>query len=323
MSMERSASMWPCSSSRAAVGVALLGLALRAAADTTVIDAPSLGVDPSLSVAAELVQQAVAYEHGEGVQKDPLRAASLYCDAARAGNVDAQFALGWMYANGRGVARDDAVARTLFELAARGGHEQAKTMLAHVGPAAGPLPPCAHPATAAPAVLPSADFDIAIEAEDPFAELPDWKRKIADVVRELAPRYTVDPQLALAVIAVESNFERLARSEKDARGLMQLIPDTATRFNVRDSYNVRDNVRGGLAYLRYLLAYYQGNVRLAAAAYNAGEKAVDRHGGIPPFAETQNYVRRIQRLFQRELHPYDARYADPSPILPVVKPGGS
>ena len=150
--------------------------------------------------------------------------------------------------------------------------------------------------------------------------MPRWKQKIADVVVKLAARYAVNPRLALAVIAVESNFEPMARSQKDARGLMQLIPETATRFKVRDAYNINDNVRGGLAYLRWLLAYYRGQVQLAAAAYNAGEAAVDRYRGIPPYSETRDYVQRIQRLFGQDQHPYDARIADPSPILSAAAP---
>jgi hypothetical protein len=219
--------------------------------------------------------------------------------------------------------RDDTIARAFFALAAASGHVQAQRMLDHVGPDSGPLPECMRPPEPDDAALPSAEFAITVDDVDPFAGMPAWKQKIAEVVKDLAPRYSVDPRLALAFIAVESNFETTARSDKDARGLMQLIPETATRFNVRDSYNVKDNVRGGLAYLRWLLAYYQGDVRLAAAAYNAGEKAVDRHGGIPPYAETRDYVRRIQRLFRRDSHPYDARFADPSPMLTAGKHAGS
>ena len=96
---------------------------------------------------------------------------------------------------------------------------------------------------------------------------------------------------------------------------MQLIPQTAARFNVRNPFNVTDNVRGGLAYLRWLLAYYQGKVALAAAAYNAGEAAVDRYRGVPPYPETRDYVKRVLRLFPRESHPYDEGVVAPSPIF--------
>jgi soluble lytic murein transglycosylase-like protein len=102
---------------------------------------------------------------------------------------------------------------------------------------------------------------------------------------------------------------------KNAQGLMQLVPETAARFNVRNPFDARDNVRGGLAYLRFLLAYYEGRVALVAAAYNAGEAAVDRYRGVPPYAETRDYVRRVLRLYRSERHAYDARVAAPSPIL--------
>src|SRR5690606_23089274 len=139
----------------------------------------------------------------------------------------------WMYANGRGVARDDLVASALFALAAAGGHAYAQRALAFVGSEAGPLPDCMRPPDPPPGLPPSAEFEIALDDPDPFAALPPWKQKIAEVVAELAPRYAVNPRLALAVIAVESNFEPTARSEKDARGVMQLIPETAARFNVK------------------------------------------------------------------------------------------
>ena len=297
-----------------------LGVGALASTGWAIADGTGFDERPAESLpGASIVAQATAYEHGEGVTKDPLKAALLYCQAARGGDADAQFALGWMYANGRGVVRDDTVASALFSMAARSGHPQAQRMLGLVGREMGPLPECMRPPAPITDELPAADFPITVESDDPFAGLPAWKQKIAEVVKELAPRYSVEPRLALAFIAVESNFDHTARSVKDARGLMQLIPETAARFNVRDSYNIDDNVRGGLAYLRWLLAYYQGNVTLAAAAYNAGEKAVDNYRGVPPYAETRDYVRRIQRLFRREVHPYDARFADPSPILSASK----
>ncbi len=95
---------------------------------------------------------------------------------------------------------------------------------------------------------------------------------------------------------------------------MQLLPETAARFNVRNPFDMRDNVRGGLAYLRWLLAYYRGEVTLAAAAYNAGEKAVDRYRGVPPYPETRDYVKRVVQLFRSDYHPYDPNLVAPSVV---------
>ncbi len=283
---------------------------------------PGSASSASTRTTADVIAEARAYEHGEGVAQDRIKAAFLYCSAARDGDPEAQYSLGWMIANGRGIARDDAVASSLFALAAAAGHTQARRALTFVGSEQGPLPECMRPREQPSGIPLTAQFEITVDDPDPFADLPAWKQKIADVVVELAPRYSVNPRLALAVIAVESNFQPTARSAKDARGLMQLIPQTAARFNVRDAYNVKDNVRGGLAYLRWLLAYYRGQVSLATAAYNAGEGAVDKHRGIPPYPETRDYVRRIQRLFSQDLHPYDARIVDPSPIVAPVRPRG-
>jgi soluble lytic murein transglycosylase-like protein len=269
-----------------------------------------------------LVQQAIALEHGEGVPKDQKQAAALYCVAARDGDAEALFGLGWMYANGRGVARDDATAAALFAHAAAAGHEHARRMLERVGSEPGLLPPCMDaPATqdalAADALSPDAS---AVEPyADPFAALSPRKQKIIEIARNLAPRFEIEPALALAVIATESNFEPDARSPKDARGLMQLIPETAARFNVRNAYDVHDNMRGGLAYLRWLLSYYRGEVALVAAAYNAGEGTVDRYGGVPPFPETRDYVRRVLRLFHRSWHPYDPALVTPSKVADTVR----
>jgi soluble lytic murein transglycosylase-like protein len=253
------------------------------------------------------------------VPKDSRAAVALYCEAARSGDADAAYGLGWMYANGRGVARDDAAAAALFALAAQGGHEQARNLVAAIGGEPGALPDCMQPpAPEEPAADPSATEPV--PPPDPFADLPPWKQRIADQVERYAPRYAVEPRLALAVIAAESNFDHLAVSPKGAQGLMQLIPETATRFNVSAPFDVRDNLRGGLAYLRWLLAYYRGNVELAVAAYNAGERAVDKYGGVPPFAETREYVRRILAAFPSARHAFDARITGPSPILSRVAP---
>ena len=275
----------------------------------TAADGPVVGADPLAAI--NLVAQALAYEHGEGVPKDPLRAAALYCEAARDGDPEAQFSLGWMYLNGRGVPRDDAVAGSFLALAAAAGHSAAQKALGLVGDERGLLPGCMNRPDPSPT-----DDSLVAGAADPFADMPAWKQKIADQVARIAPRYAVDTRLALAVIAVESNFEPGARSAKDARGLMQLIPGTAARFNVKDSYNINDNVRGGLAYLRWLLAYYKGYIVLAAAAYNAGEATVDRYQGIPPYPETREYVRQVLRLYGNTQHPYDPHIVKAASFLP-------
>jgi len=166
--------------------------------------------------------------------------------------------------------------------------------------------------------LPAPMFELAVPhpyaGPDPFVALPPWKQQIAVVVDKLAPKFAISRRLALAVIAVESNFASDAISDKGAAGLMQLMPQTADRFNVERVYDVSENVRGGLAYLRWLLAYYQGDVRLAVAAYNAGERAVDRYGGIPPYPETQSYVKRVLALYGSDTHPYTSD-VQPSPAL--------
>jgi len=262
--------------------------------------------DPSAGDLVILRNEARAFEHGEGVPRDPVRAASLYCDGARYGDAEAQFSLGWMYANGRGLTRSDELAAYFFKLAAEQGHEQAQKMLRFVGEAVAPMPECMRSSV------------VAIEPDDVYLATSPTQQKVLGLVRKLAPEYGISPRLVMAVIRAESNFESSAVSPKNAQGLMQLIPETSVRFNVKKPFDPEQNIRGGLSYLRWLLAYFEGNVALVAAAYNAGEGAVNRFRGIPPYAETRGYVKRIMSLFKKDEHPYDPSVTTPSPELPRI-----
>jgi soluble lytic murein transglycosylase-like protein len=252
--------------------------------------------------AQALTQLGQKYENAEGVPRDYEKANRLYCRAARAGYIEAQFKLGWVYANGRGVPKDDAIAGALFTLAAQQGHEYAAKLLAYVKPEPDTkLPPCMLPDP--PPVEEAADGP----ARD--------RTEIEQLVHKLAPQYAIDPKLVMAVINTESSFNPVAVSPKNAQGLMQLIPETAERFGVKKVFNPAENLRGGLAYLRWLLAFFQGDVSLVLAAYNAGERAVEKYRGIPPYPETRNYVRKITSVYRNATHPFDSAVVEPSPLM--------
>ncbi|HWI12914.1 MAG TPA: transglycosylase SLT domain-containing protein, partial [Burkholderiales bacterium] len=249
-------------------------------------------------------------------------AESLYCRAARAGYADAQFRLGWSYANGRGTTRDDGLAAALFAMAAAQGHEYAGRLLAYLPQSDGSrLPDCmrAEPVTVALGGDRSDGVGEDAAASDAAGVASRLKvpPRILEIVHRLAPKYAVDTDLALAVIAVESDFNAFAVSPRNALGIMQLVPDTAERFGVKAVFSPAENIRGGLAYLRWLLSFFRGDVRLVLAAYNAGERAVERYRGIPPYPETRDYVRKVSAIYPRTTHPYEPDVVAPSTITSV------
>ncbi len=125
---------------------------------------------------------------------------------------------------------------------------------------------------------------------------PSVKREeIRGLIDETARKHGVDPKLVHSVIRAESNYEQKAISPKGALGLMQLIPATARRYGVENPFDASQNIDGGVRYLKSLTERFRGNLPLALAAYNAGEGAVERHGGIPPYRETREYVRKVTR----------------------------
>jgi hypothetical protein len=125
-----------------------------------------------------------------------------------------------------------------------------------------------------------------------------WRRvagSYAEHIERAARVHSVDPVLLTAVVRAESNFDPMAVSPKGAQGLMQLMPQTAERFGVANVFDVSDNVDGGARYLSWLLDRFDGHTELALAGYNAGEGAVDRYSGVPPYPETENYIAKVLR----------------------------
>ena len=173
---------------------------------------------------AMLRAQARTYEHGDGVvSKDPVRAQEKYCEAARLGDAEAQYSLGWMYMVGRGsLARDDGLAAFFLVLAAEQGHEQARNLLRMLSKAEAYSPGCMQDP-----VVPDFHVDPPVfeSTEEPFVATTLEQARIVKLVERIAPDYGVHPQLAIAVIRAESNFDPKARSPRNAQGLMQLIPE--------------------------------------------------------------------------------------------------
>ena len=249
------------------------------------------------------------------------KAANLYCQAARYGSAEGVYRLGMLYAFGQGVPENRDYAANLFGIAATHGHYEAQKMLETIAINTNLTPACVleavMPERAQVAIYATQDNAVqnspAIDAY--INRLPKNKRWMVDLVETIANWHKIDSKLVLSIITAESNFKVAAKSNKDAYGLMQLIPATAQRFNVKNAYDASQNIKGGVRYLRWLLSYFRGDVILAVAAYNAGEGAVNKYKGVPPYKETQAYVKKVLGLYQHKQHHFDASIAIESPAL--------
>lgn len=149
----------------------------------------------------------------------------------------------------------------------------------------------------------AAEEVVSIEPEDNFAALPTVSAEKApfhDIIVSAAKKYSLDAELIASVIAAESNFDPKAVSRRNARGLMQLLPETAARFGVQNIFDPQENIDAGTRYLRELLFRYNNDLVLALAAYNAGPERVQQFGRVPPYVETASYIRRVKRTYAKK-----------------------
>ncbi|WOE85921.1 lytic transglycosylase domain-containing protein [Aeromonas veronii] len=234
------------------------------------------------------LRQGQAAQHSGNLQK----AIALYCVAASTGNPEGYFRIGRLLATGSASVRSAKMANSYLAMAMRLGNQQASR---YYNPRVGNAPmgdQCGvgmRGGQGSYFALPSTPFNV----EAYLARQSPGKQKLATMLRHAAKRHQVDVRLVLAIAIAESNLESRAVSAKNAQGVMQLIPETQQRFGVTQPFDPAQNIKGGVSYLKWLDRRFDGDWVLISAAYNAGEKAVERYGGIPPYDETQEYVKRV------------------------------
>jgi len=255
--------------------VALLGAA-AASAQTPELEAPR---------ALAALEQGLAAETGVGIRRNARLAIRLYCDAAITGSAEGFFRIGRILARGPVHLRNPALANAYLAQAVQMGHHVAIDYFDETVPFAPLDGDCSKLELAT--VTEPFDLDGYLSALSPA------RRRIAELIRRHAMSYGIEVRIALAIALAESNLNPDAVSPRNAQGVMQLIPGTQVRFGVTRPFDPESNIKGGLAYLKWLKARFDGDWSLIAAAYNAGEGAVEKHGGIPPYRETESYVRRV------------------------------
>lgn len=266
--------------------ILLLILLMPAFFVAPVAHADALGEAPRVLAA---MAQGKALETGSGVGRNLRQAVRLYCDAATMGDPEAYFRIGRLLATAPGSLRNPQMANAYLAMAASMGSSEAHKYYDPQQGNAELVGDC-----------PAAGMEYADSGFDVDAYLSKQsaaKQQIASLIRKTAAKYEVDARFALAIAMAESNLNPTAVSSANAQGVMQLIPATQERFGVTRPFDPEQNIKGALAYMRWLSKRFAGDWRLVAAAYNAGEGAVDRHNGIPPYAETQQYVRRVMHFF--------------------------
>jgi soluble lytic murein transglycosylase-like protein len=231
------------------------------------------------------LEQGLAAEMGVGLRRNARLAIRLYCDAATMGSPEGYYRIGRILARGPVHLRSPALANAYLAQAAQMGHHVAIDYFDETVSFAPLEEDCSKLDPGA--VSGPFDLDAYLSALSPA------KRRIAELIRRHAASYGIDVRVALAIALAESNLNAEAVSPMNAQGVMQLIPDTQARFGVTRPFDPESNIKGGLAYLKWLKARFDGDWSLIAAAYNAGEGAVEKHGGVPPYRETQGYVKRV------------------------------
>ena len=233
--------------------------------------------------------------------------------AAEQGDAKAQFYLGVAYDDGAGVPENDREAVKWYLKAAEQGHARAQSNLDVRYDRDEGAPENDREEEQRTQV--SSNVDVrSSEPKDVSVAFEHKKTQYNSLIHETAARHRVDANLVTAIISVESNFNPWAVSSKGCMGLMQLHPDTAVRFGVQNIFDPAENIEGGVKFLSFLLQEFKGNLELVLAGYNAGEHAVARHKGIPPYRETQQYVSKVKNLYramgnspseQTAVHPRD------------------
>ena len=253
-----------------------IGLLLSLLFVVSVTASAEVGLSPR-----DLRDSALKVIRGQDGIRDYAKAYRLFCMAAALADSVAMHRLAWMYAKGLGVPRNRYVAMGWLRLSAARGNPYALKAVEKYH--------------SVPALA---------DRRCPLIRNPRKmnRQHIWTWAKLLGIDLGVDPKLVMAVIKTESNYNPTAVSPARAYGLMQLMPGTARRFSV-DHRSPVQNMMGGVLYLRWLLRNFRGNVRLAVAAYNAGEQAVLRHRGIPPYKETRQYVRKVLMRYRQTKHP--------------------